>query len=129
MIGPSEPLAAEPADAAEHFVRWRRTRTKSSEPILIDLRERAVALLAARRPYSVAGVLGADSVMLERRSCSPEEARRERPRRFIALPEIPSESAAQEPPDVIAATDLSGLALRWPGGREIVARDGPLKRA
>ena len=118
MTGPSEPLAAELADAVEHFAHWRRTRSTRSAPTPLALRERAVALLAAHRPSTVARVLGINTVMLERWSAAPESASASPSSSFVALPPLSS-----EPPTApIAAAEL---VLRWPDGGELVAR-GPI---
>jgi len=122
MIRPSAPLAADLAEATEQFAHWRRTRSHGSVPTPAALRERAVALLGAHRPSTVARVLGINTVMLERWSASLEREATGTPPRFVALPDIPSESTALAPPDSAPAIDSPELVLRWPGGGELLAR-------
>ena len=123
----SRPLTPDLAEAAEHFAHWRRTRSTSSAPTPKPLRERAVALLGAHRPSTVADALGINTVMLERWSTppSPNEAHGT-PSPFVRLPEATPEPIGDEVPEALGAIDdTPELVLRWPAGGELVAR-GPI---
>ena len=123
----SRPLTPDLAEAAEHFAHWRRTRSTRSAPTPKPLRERAVALLGAHRPSTVADALGINTVMLERWSSPPspnEPSGTHSP--FVTLPEAAPEPIGADSPEALAATENAPeLLVRWPAGGELVAR-GPI---
>ena len=124
----SRPLTPDLAEAAEHFAHWRRTRSTSSAPTPQPLRERAVALLAAHRPSTVADALGINTVMLERWSTPPSPNEPSgTPSPFVRLPEAAPEPIGAASSEALAAIDdTPELVLRWPAGGELVAR-GPIR--
>ena len=123
----SRPLTPDLSEAAEHFAHWRRTRSTSSAPTPQPLRERAVALLGAHRPSTVADALGINTVMLERWSAPPSPNKPSGASApFVTLPEVAPEPIRSDLPEVLGSVgNAPELLVRWPAGGELVAR-GPI---